>query len=381
MKKKSWFRMQVNEDDPTLADVFIFGFIGDWIDDLFSDIGWGFDSVTTAKSFQEELDALPDDIKTIRLHVNSPGGDVFGAATIANMLRDQRVSKGRAVEANVQGLAASAASIVIQAGDPVRISDNGLIMIHDPWTRAAGNARELRAAADELDKITESSIIGTYRWHSDLEPAEIADLMAKTTWMDAEEAVANGFATEIVEGLQAAASIDARALKKLNVPDKYRERIKAFFDIEKSSDSAGMEPGEIVYEEPAKATEVLRLCREADCLDIAESLVEDGLSIERVQQRVKAETEIRNNAKARAAEIRALCEKANLSDLADGYIKGQMDIEEIKGHLTTLTAKFDQLEIDGSLDPDQGARPKAKINVSEIYAARNRLQLVAGKKE
>ncbi len=365
--------MQVREDDPSVADIYIFDFIGDWVDDL-----WGFDGiVTTAKSFIKGLEELPDSVKTEKVHVNSPGGDVFGAIAMANALRDQR-KQGRQVETSVEGLAASSASIVIQAGDPIRIADNALIMIHNPWTCTCGEASELKKAAGELETIR-NAIIATYRWHSKLSEKAIGALMDETTWMEADAAIANGFATEKVEGLKAAASIDPRALKTLNVPDKYKPLVDAL--VAKPALDQVLEPGKIIAEEPAKATEVLRLCREGDCLDIAESLITDGLSLEHVQSRVKAEGESRASAKARAGEIRGLCDKAKLPELADGYIRGQMKLEDIRAHLTTLTAKLDQLEIDGGLDPDQGVGPKAKINVSEIYAARNRLQLVAGKKK
>ena len=116
-----------------------------------------------------------------------------------------------------------------------------------------------------------------------------------------------------------------------------------------------------------------------DCLDIAESLIENGSSIEDATARVKAEKKSRVDANARATEIRGLCEKAKLPELADGYIRGQMKSDDVRAHLTTLTARLDGAEIDGSIEPDMGVRPKAKINVSQVYANRNRL--VAGNKE
>jgi ATP-dependent protease ClpP protease subunit len=360
-----WYRMQVQDEDPSVADIYIFDFIGDWIDDL-----WGFDDiVTTAKSFINDLEKLPDSVKTERVHVNSPGGDVFGAIAIANALRDQRTKQGRQVETIVEGLAASAASIVIQAGDPIRIGDNALVMIHNPWTIAIGEAKELIKAADDLDTIR-NTIIATYHWHSDLKAKEIGALMDETTWMEADEAIEKGFATEKVEGLKAAASLDRRGIAKLSVPEKYRDRVGALIKVEDKSDP-----------QPAEATEVLRLCREANCLDLAEVLIKAQTPIEDVRARVAQERETRERATARAAEIRALCDKAKLPELADGYINGEMSLDDIRAHLTTLTAKLDQLEIDGSLDPDHGTRQKPKINVSEVYATRNRLQLGAGEKE
>lgn len=360
---KTWFRMQVQKDDPSTADIYIYDFIGDWIDEMLNEM-FNEKITVTAKAFVEELEKLPDSVKALRVHVNSPGGDVFGAVAIANALREQRTAKGRTVETSVDGLAASAASIIIQAGDPVRMGNNALVMIHNPWTIAVGEAKELRKYAEDLDTIR-NGIISTYQWHSELSDEEIGSLMDETTWMEADEAVEKGFATEKVEGLKVAASIDPRGLRKLAIPEKYHDRVNALLKKE---------------EEPAKATEVLRLCRESECLDLAESLIDEGLSIDRVQSRLQAEREVRAKAKARADEIQARCEKAKLPELAQGYISGSMGLEDIGKHLATITARLDTAVIDGTLDPDGDVKPKPRINVSEVYSNRNRL-LSAGKKE
>jgi len=375
-KKGDWFRVEANDDGT--ADIFIFGFIGDWIDDLLEDFGFGFDSVQTARKFQAELDALPEATKAIRLHVNSPGGDVFGAVTIANILRDQRDTKERRVESFVEGLAASAASIVIQAGDPIRMADNGLIMIHDPWTRAIGDARELRKAADELDKVKQNSIIATYLWNSSLNEKEISDLMEATTWMDADEAVEWGFATEKVEGLKAAAALSPKDVASLEVPKAYQERLNELVKDGSSTGDGVNDPADFAGQEvqasteairsgltsrsnevssrglenPAEAAEVLQLCREGDCLDLAESLIQDKATRAQIKATIDTEKKKRASAKERATTIRGLCDTAGLNDLADGYIRSGMDITEVRSHLTKITARAGDLGIDPGLDPD-----------------------------
>ena len=353
-KAKEWLRVEMVADDPTRVDMFIFGLIGDWIEDLWDDMGLGFDSVQTAKKFQAAVDELPDGTKTINLRVNSPGGDVFGAITIANILRLWAQSEGRSVESSVEGLAASAASLVIQAGDPIRIADNGLIMIHEPWTGVRGNAREIRKVADELDTITKGSLVPTYQWHSSLNEEEIVALMAATTWLDADEAIAGGFATEKVEGLKAAASIDPKGLRTLVIPEKYRARVDAMTTRAPRA-------------EYAKAAEVLKLCREGGCLDLAEELVVASASLEDVQKRVAAEKESRTQAKARATEINGLCEKAGLEELADRYISGSMPVDSIRQQLTSITARIDGVEIDAGLDPDHG-QPDAAASWKKAFA-------------
>jgi hypothetical protein len=294
------------------------------------------------------------------------------------MLRDQRITKGRTVEVTVEGLAASAASIVIQAGDPIRISDNGLIMIHDPWTRAVGNSRELRQAADELDKISESSIIGTYRWNSKLDAKEIAKLMAATTWMDADEAVANGFATEKVTGLKAAASIDPKSIRGIAIPEKYKARVAAFLATEdpgKKEAQTDLPPGKIVVHEAADPSQVIRLCRESSCLGLAEELVGSGASLEQVQDSIAKEREAMATAKVRADQIRALCDTAKLSELAEDYINGQMATDSIRAHLTLITAKMDKVEIDGSINPDHGTTNIGESWKKAFARAKNRFRM------
>jgi ATP-dependent protease ClpP protease subunit len=351
MKAGPWFRFDNAGVDPSTVDIQIIDFIGDWLDDYF---GFG----VTAKAFVDQLAKLPDAVSTIRVHINSPGGDVFGAVNIANALRDQQVSKGRAVETIVEGLAASAASIIMMAGKTVRIADNALVMVHNPWSVAVGNAADMRKQADTLDTLR-NTIVATYQWQSTLSAEALVALMDAETWMDADEAIANGFATDKIQGLQAAASLNAGAVAKLTIPDKYRDRVHALLKPAPTAPVA------------AAATEVLRLCREHACLDLAESLIVAKSSLEEVQARVAAARTTRTQATERATQIRALCETARLPELAAGYLNGAMSLEDIRAHLTTITAKVAGAEIDGSLEPDRGSRRTPVIDVAATYAARN----------
>lgn len=336
-KARQWYRFDNAAEDPSIADIHIVDFIGDWIDDY-----WGLG--VTARAFIEQLAKLPEAVKTIRVHINSPGGDVFGAINIANALREQQASKGRTVETIVDGLAASAASIILMAGSTVRIADNGLVMVHNPWTIGIGNAADMRKVADELDTVR-NTIVATYKWHSSLEDDEIVALMDAETWLDADEAIAKGFATEKVEGLKAAASIDPKAAAKLKVPEKFKARIDAFV---KQPDAPPAAPV------AAAATDVLRICREGGVLDLAEDLIKAGATLEQVTAKVTTEKTARAAAATRATEIRALCGAAKLPELADGYINGAMSLDDIRVHLTTLTAKLDGPALDGTLPIDRG---------------------------
>jgi ATP-dependent protease ClpP protease subunit len=358
---RKWFRIDNVATDPTTIDIHIVDIIGGWIDEYLWEGGGP--GVVTAKSFIDALSKLADTVKTIRLHVNSPGGDVFAAVNITNALRDQRLSKGRTVDVLIDGLAASAASIIIMAGDTIRMADNALVMIHNPWSIGAGDAAAMRKIADELDAVRQT-IVATYQWQSALTEDELIALMDAETWMSADEAVDNGFATEKVVGLKAAASLDPRALTTLKIPDQYRARVEAL--VAKPVPAADPTPP------AAPAADVLRLCREGECLDVAESLLADGATLDQVTARVadaRAERQVQAD---RARDVTALCQAAHVPELADGYIQGGMSVDAVRAQLTVLTAKLDQVEIDGGLAPDAGTRKKARIDVSAVYAERNK---------
>lgn len=153
-----------------------------------------FDDDVTAKAFAEDLAAL--DGCDLKLRINSPGGDVFAAQAIYNQLKDY---KGR-VTAQVDGLAASAATIITCAGDTVIMPENALFMIHNPLTIAVGNADEMRKTADNLD-IVRDTIISVYlsRTKGKVTEDELKDMMDAETWLTADEAVSYGFADAVTD--------------------------------------------------------------------------------------------------------------------------------------------------------------------------------------
>lgn len=161
--------------------------------EIAQDESWWAD-VTSSNNFRHALMQCSGDMQVL---INSPGGDVFAAADMYTALRQYAHGKGH-VTCMVTGLAGSAASMVAMAGDTVKISPVGTIMIHNPWTWLNGNAGELRQMADVLDTLRDG-MVHAYMRKTGKNRAEIADLMAKETWMNAEQAVADGFADEIMD--------------------------------------------------------------------------------------------------------------------------------------------------------------------------------------
>jgi len=157
----------------------------------------------TAGGFAEELDKLGD-IKKLKIHINCLGGDTHTAQAIHSIISDHSAKK----TVYIDGIAASAATLVACAGDEVIARYNSNYMIHNPWTIAMGNAHDLREAADVLDKITDP-IVAVYqkKVNGKIHEKTIRSLMDAETWMTAEEAKENGFVDKVRGRIKAVASI------------------------------------------------------------------------------------------------------------------------------------------------------------------------------
>lgn len=346
---RQWYRMAAEPAstgvEAVTADIYIYDDIGQYID-----WDWSLEGVS-AKQFINELRQLPASVTNIRVHINCRGGDPFEALAIANALRQDEAH----VEILIEGLCASAATIVACAGDVIRMADNALYMVHQPSTCQCGNADDFRAAAVALDTITDV-IIATYRWVSSLSAKALKALVDEETWLTADEALANGFVTDIVSGMQVAAALDRRVLSR--VPDRFRDRVEAF-----------VAPAPSV----ATAEEVVRLCREAGCLAIAESLIAAKLPIADVTARIAAAQTETTAAATRATDIAALCATARVPELAAGYIASAMPLEDVRTHLVTLQARMNGTEIDTGIQPNASALgAKNLLSPTAIYADRNK---------
>lgn len=177
--KKFW--NWVRDEDTEERTLFLNGVISE-------DTWWG-DEVTP-KIFKDELNAGKGNVT---VWINSPGGDVLAAAQIYNMLMDY---KGR-VTVKIDGLAASAASVIAMAGGDVYMSPVSMLMIHNPSTIAIGDSEEMLRAKALLDEVKES-IINAYELKSGLSRAKLSHLMDAETWMNANKAIELGFADKIL---------------------------------------------------------------------------------------------------------------------------------------------------------------------------------------
>ena len=140
--------------------------------------------------FKDELNAGSGDIT---VWINSPGGDCVAAAQIYNMLANY---KGN-VTVKIDGIAASAASVIAMAGSTVLMSPVSMMMIHNPATFAFGDHAEMEKAIEMLDGVKDS-IINAYTLKTGMSRAKLSHLMDAETWMDATKAVELGFADDII---------------------------------------------------------------------------------------------------------------------------------------------------------------------------------------
>ena len=182
-----------------------------------------FDDDVTPQLFKDELMAGSGDIT---VWINSPGGDCVAAAQIYNMLMDY---KGN-VTVKIDGIAASAASVIAMAGTKVLVSPVSMLMIHNPMTAAFGNSEEMQKAIEMLSSVKDS-IINAYEIKTGLSRAKLSHLMDAETWMDANKAVELGFADEIMqrgtESEDAPVPTVSMLYSKANVVNSLMEKIAA----------------------------------------------------------------------------------------------------------------------------------------------------------
>lgn len=333
---KTWFKTQAKGD---IAEIAIYDEIGMW--------------GVTAKDFIGELKAHSG--KNVSLSINSPGGSVFDALAIYNALRAHEGT----VTVKVLGIAASAASLIAMAGDKIVMPENTFMMVHNPWTFAMGNAEELRDVAATLDTIG-SSLVKTYMSRTGLGEDEINELLAKDTWLTAEEAVALGFATEMEPALKVAASYDT---------DRLPENIRGIFNTANDAppvedplpaeDSAPEDAPPVEEEAPVAtfAEQVVALANKAGLTEYAAAFALNASikTLEDAQARISA-----------AREIHTLCAIAKLPQMASKLIREDVSLDDARAQLCSALAEQDDAirvsnHLPTSADPKGGADVWSKI--------------------
>lgn len=307
----------------------------------------------SAKSFLNDLKSVQGD--TVDIEINSPGGDVFAGLAIYNGLRHS----GKTINVKVLGLAASAASLIAMAGDSIEMPENAFLMIHNPWSFAMGDANEMRATADVLDKIG-TGLVATYSKRTGKSEDEIKSLLDAETWMTAQEAFDAGFATKVTAAAQVKASFELERLPE-NVRAAYQAHQDAP-DLDPENPDADPAP----QDEPAEPpfAEQVKTLAAAAGLEAYAALWAADTKLADIGA-VKARA-------AEAREIKALCQVAGQAALADGLIRNAITLADARQQVfAALEAGQEHIDTTprASTTPVQGAQPTG-VKTADVWAAR-----------
>lgn len=316
---ESWFKIDAKAATPT---VYIYDEIG-----LFG---------VTAADFARDLKALGDlKGKDLKLRLNTPGGDVLGGNAIMVLLRET----GAKITVYIDGVAASMGSAIAMMGDKVIIAEGAFMMIHNPAGMAKGGSDDLRSTATLLDAIKEG-MVTAYARKSGLGRDVIAKMMDDETWMDAEQAVAAGFADEIGEVVKAIAAYDLSRYSR-NPPhveaNKEADMALTKEDIEALGASIG---GAVTAANKPVLDAIAALKPEAKT------------GKEGTEPKVKTEAEIRAEITAEStalsAEITELCALVGMPTASAGYIAAGKTVAEVKADLKAKVAAKGKKSINNS---------------------------------
>jgi ATP-dependent protease ClpP protease subunit len=363
MKKRNWYAISASQTDTgVVAEVRIYDEIGFW--------------GVTAKDFISQLDAAAGTASAVVVAVNSPGGDVFDAFAIYNALRRYA---GK-VTSRVDGVAASAASLVVMAGDTIVMPENSMLMIHNPWTLAGGTSDDLRSTAEAMDKVGDS-IVAAYANRSGQTPEDVQQMMDAETWLTASEAKALGFADEIEQPVRLTASISAgaRLARFARMPAGFMDAIEEVPVPEQVADdppvnspaptpapapSPAPSPAPEPVNASALAAHVFKACREASVAHLAEPIISScGL-----RDQVSVDARI-----ADAREIAGLCVAAKLPESAAEFVAGGLNVEQARARLIVSVTAAGEVQISNTQRPKaESAATGAGLSATNIYASRRK---------
>lgn len=281
----------------------------------------------SAKDFIQEIQAYKGD----RLHVriNSPGGSVIDGTAILNALTRHQGG----VTVHIDALAASMASVIAMSGAPVLMAENALLMIHNPWTIAAGDADEMRKTAGLLDRLKDN-IVGAYEKKTAMARERISELMDSETWLTALEAVALGFVDAIEPEIEAFALADGKARF-----DRFRGSMSNTTEADPVVEPAIVEPAVV---EPIAEPEAVEPIAEPTAEPTAEVEPEASVTLATALAEIKG---LKMTAKIQEAEIKILNETIDALEKFKGLAPASEapDLQSANGENPTLLDQFNAI--------------------------------------
>ena len=354
VEDKTWYALQANgEAAERVIEVFVYGEIG----------AWGI----TANQFVQDLRAMDDGASPVVAAFNSIGGDLFDGLAMHNALS----RLGERCTGRIDALAASAASVAVCGAHRVVIASNAMLMIHNPWTYAAGDAEDFRKVADVLDQTMEA-IIAAYKAKApDIDEVELRRLVAAETWLTANEAVALGLADEVGEGVKVKA-----CLGQGGVLQRYQH---APAELLAQLDEAPEPDPDLEPDEPPQTPPVVDSTKLA--LLITQRCAEAGISnlVTPLLNSTQLESEeIVLAGITRAKAVNDLCVAARLPEFSAEYVAAGLDAAAVRARLfDKIVGSGKGFEIDNSLPLDNDPAPKVlakQPDPTSIWAARQAAQ-------
>ena len=355
-QNKHWYSLKARGEAETRSiEVYVYGEIGTW--------------GITANQFVRDLAALDDGASPIVVAFNSVGGDLFDGLAIHNALS----RLGERCTGRVDALAASAASVAVCGAHKVVIASNAMLMIHNPWTYASGDAEDLRKVATALDQAMEA-IIAAYKAKApNIDEVELRRLVNAETWLTASEAVALGLADEVGEGVTVKA-----CLGQGGALQRYQHAPQALLaQLEEEPEPEPEPTPEPVKPEPENppivdsaklALLITQSCNTAGISNLIESLIS--------HTKLADEATV-NAALTNAKAVRDLCVAARLPEFTQQFVAAGLSAEAVRGRLFDKLVSGGGFEIDNSLPINDDPAPKTQAkqpDTNAIYAARRAAQ-------
>lgn len=336
MKSHKWYQINnsVDVQQQKHVEVFIYDEIGSW--------------GVSATAFLEDLENADDGKNPIVVAINSPGGNIFDGFAIHNAL----LRLGDRCIARIDGMAASAASVIACGASRVVMAENALMMIHEPWTITAGTANELRKTADMMDK-TRDGINAAYRRKApNLSQEELTKMLETETWLNASEALSAGFADEIGSQVQVAASLSSERI------------LRCFKQAPTTLLECDEQPKLEVSHVKDNQQNIIQLARAYVAAGIYD-LPDDIFSNVEVENDESVHSEL-----LRVNNISTLCHSAKMTNLAPDFVKNRYTEHEVQAKLFELIIDRHSKEIDNK----EVVKPTTAqvINVMDIYAKRKK---------
>lgn len=310
---------------------------------------------------------MDDGVSPVIAAFNSIGGDLFDGLAMHNALS----RLGERCTGRIDALAASAASVAVCGAHRVVIASNAMLMIHNPWTYAAGDAEDFRKVADVLDQTMEA-IIAAYKAKApDIDEGELRRLVANETWLTASEAVALGLADEVGDGVKVKACLGQGGVlqRYQHAPAELLAQLDEPPETESDLEPEDPQLTSPVVDSAKLALMITQRCAEAGISNLVDSL----LSSTKLENEEIVQAEL-----ARAKAVNDLCVAARLPEFSAEFVAAGLDVAAVRARLfDKIVTSGKGFEIDNSLPLDDDPAPKVRakqIDQPSIWSARQAAQ-------